>query len=487
MFRIITTVGTSLIINYKSLEVERDLEGHKIMDNDLKALDKLTPEEVLNGNEQTVHKLQKILDTYWIKGVAKKTEDKEIYWIEKEGYNEDCCAEIKTLLEFYREQSDDKNLVLEVDLIITDTARAALSAKLIKDNISHFNKNMKVTNIIIAKGLQTENFTKFENEGIENLFKELVDKIINDKEGKKFDKDKTIINISGGYKAIIPYMTIFAQVYGIKSIYIYEDSTSLITIPVLPIQIDWGFAEEYYPYLSDSILNRDKKKQDYLVEKGLLKWERNKYLWTSLGDFFKNVIERELHVSKTVMGFFFEYKLYEYYVENVYQNKYKFARHSELIYEDNNPRNEVEIDLILSTGDNGNGDYVAIEVKPAIRLDTSGSKGLKSFDKLKEQIEKHRDTMRDKYKYGYAKEYHLCVYTPNNRIFNQLYDDQVKNIVELSKIFENTPVKFKAFIIKANYGQMKDRGMENSNPYQQLMKDKLEYGKNFKEIKYKGE
>lgn len=480
MFRIITTVGISLITNSRDREVKEDIEGYvSITDNDLKSLDDLTPEKVLQGDELIIDKIQKILNNFWIKGLGKEVEAKEVYWKEKDGYNEDCCAEIKTLLEFYKEQDKGKNLVLEVYLIITDTARAALAAKLIKENIGYFNKNIKVIDIIIAKGLQTEDFQKFENKGIESLFEELVDKIIKDRENKKFDSDKTIINISGGYKAIIPYMTIFAQVYGIESIYIYEDSSSLIIIPALPIQIDWGFAEEYYPYLSDPILNRDKNKQDYLVEKGLLKRDGNRYLRTSLGKFFNKIIEKELHVSKSVMGYFFEYKLYEYYIENIYQNKYKIVKHSELIYKDKNPCNEVEIDLILSIEDMENKDYVAIEVKPLTIL-----KHNRGFNRLKSQIEKHRNTMRDKY--IYAKEYHLCVYTPDNNRFNKLKSDQISRIKELSRTLEGTPVEFKAFIIKANYNQMKDRGMKNSNPYQQLMKDKLEYGKNFKEINIRG-
>ena len=84
----------------------------------------------------------------------------------------------------------------------------------------------------------------------------------------------------------------------------------------------------------------------------------------------------------------------------------------------------------------------------------------------------------------YPKEYHLCMYTPNESKFRKLVDSEIKNIIEASRMFEKTPIRFKTFIIKANYKQMYDRGMRNSNPYQQLMKDKLEYGKNFKEINY---
>lgn len=490
MFRIITTVGTSLITNYRDKEVSEIVDDGSITDIELDRLDKLTPKEVLEGNDQTVNKIQKKLNGLWIKGLSK---DEDGNWDLVDAYNKDCCAEIKTLLEFYESKNTKKGLKIEVYLIATDTARSTLAAKLIKDNIEHFNNNIKIKDIIIVKGLQTNDYQKFEKEGINNLFKEL-DKIIKKiwKGKGKFDNDKTIINISGGYKAIIPYMTIFAQLYGIQSIYIYEDSSSLITIPPLPIQIDWAFAEKYYPYLSDPNLNKDKEKLNYLQQKGLLKYGKNEYerygySRTSLGSFFNNVIEKELHVSKSVMGFFFEYKLYEYYVKKVYLNKYNVVKHSQLMHKDKDPYKDVEIDLILSTKNEEDKDYIAIEVKPLTIL----KKKYKSkqdetkkygFNKLKEQIEKHIETMRNIY--GYAKEYHLCVYTPNDRAFNKLYNDQMEMIRELSKLFEGTPVEFKVFIIKANYSSIDDRGRGNSNPYQQLMKDELKYGENFKEIKY---
>src|SRR5690606_13613198 len=133
-----------------------------------------------------------------------------------------------------------------------------------------------------------------------------------------------------------------------ECIYIYEESDSLITIPPLPIQIDWAFVEEYYPYLTDPNLYKGNKKLDYLVEKGLIRREGQNYSWTSLGKLFIKVIDAELHVSRNVMGFFFEYKLYEYYINNVYQGKYKVVNHSELIKKDErNPRRNVEIDLVL--------------------------------------------------------------------------------------------------------------------------------------------
>ena len=64
-------------------------------------------------------------------------------------------------------------------------------------------------------------------------------------------------------------------------------------------------------------------------------------------------------------------------------------------------------------------------------------------------------------------------------------------IEELSRVFEDTQVKFRAFVIKADLNvDTKDgllaKNQEDRNPYKRLMKDKLICGKNFKEINYKG-
>lgn len=128
---------------------------------------------------------------------------------------------------------------------------------------------------------------------------------------------------------------------------------------------------------------------------------------------------------------------------------------------------------MLLSSDDKIEDYIVVEVKSLFIL--------KILDDLKKQIKKHIKTMSH---IGYAKEYHLCMYTPDSGRFNRLYDDKIEKLKELKELFEDISTEFKVFIIKANYNKMKDnKKRENSNPYQQLMKDKLEKNKNFKEIK----
>ncbi len=481
ILNVITTVGTSLISNYKNEDV-RNLGGYvPINDNEMRAIEKLKPHN-LEGN-RVVEKVKEKLNKCWIKGYGKNEQGE---WTRQENiYNKDCCAEIKTLLELYKIKSKNaKNgLKLEVYLITTDTAISKLAADLIEENIGYFEKNISVKDIKVIEGLQTDDFKEFEGNGINNLFKEInmlfslrEDKENNKKDREtKFNKNNTILNISGGYKALIPYMTIFAQLYGMESVYIYEDSDSLISIPALPVQIDWAFAEEFYPYLSDpSHYKQNKKELSELLNKGLLKKGDNEYSRTSVGNFFRNAIEKELYIAKSVMGFFFEYKIYEYYSENIYREKYKVVEHSKVIWLDTDPYKDVEIDLLLTSEESEGKDYVAIEVKSLPMLTNR-------FKKLRNQINKQKKAMESHY--GLPSEYHLCFYTSNEFVWENDLFEQKELLEKLREVFRETEIKLKVFLIKANYNQMRDeRGRPNSNPYQQLMKDKLKYGLNFKEI-----
>ncbi len=472
ILNVITTVGTSLITNYMAKEV-REIDGYDSIDSYYKLIEKIPSDEYATC-KPILNDMRKIISGSWVKGIYKT--DNERWKFDTGIYNENCCAEIKTLLKLYKVKAKKNKAKIRVYLLTTDTVTSNLAAEIIKENINNFEKNIMVKNTRVIKGLQTESFERFESEGINNLFGE-INKTIQEisKREKEFNiKESTIINISGGYKALIPYMTIFAQLYELESVYIYEDSDSLITIPPLPIQIDWGFAEEFYPYLSDpNFFKEAKLPLNSLINQGLLTRNAYKYSRTSMGQFFYKVTEKELHVSRNVMGFFFEYKLYEYYITNPY-GKYINVEHSV------DKNKYIEMDLVLNSTD---CDYIAIEVKSLNYLDKKGDSNGNSFTRLKKKIQKHLNYM--KRHNDYAKEYHLCIYTPNENVFTKgLYSNQIWMLKELEGLFKDTKVKFKAYMIKANYRQMHDKGWENSNPYQQLMKDRLVYGHNFKEIKF---
>jgi len=147
--------------------------------------------------------------------------------------NKPASAEIKSLEKLSKEISD----VLSIQLLSSDTISSRVCAEVIKD-ILDTSLDVHFTHNNIIKGLQVINRKEFAEDGMENLFK----RIENITGG--YYKD-TIMNITGGYKAVIPLLTIFSQINHIPSYYIFEDTDALMKIPLLPLSIDWEIFDNY--------------------------------------------------------------------------------------------------------------------------------------------------------------------------------------------------------------------------------------------------
>ena len=148
--------------------------------------------------------------------------------------NENASAEIKTLLKIQNELEDD----LEVFLLCTDTILSKLAGEIIKE-LFNDNQNISVKEEPkIIEELQVNNPEKFQTDGMYNLIKK-INKI-------RKEKKEVYLNISGGYKTIIPYLTIMGQLYDMPIYYIYETKEKLIEIPKLPIEFDFSSIEDNY-------------------------------------------------------------------------------------------------------------------------------------------------------------------------------------------------------------------------------------------------
>lgn len=112
MYRIITTVGTSLITNYMNIEPKYP-NGYVNINDMWRELNELTVKDVELEYEEVVNDIKKVLTNYWIKGLRKKQDGS---WYESDEYNEDCCAEIKTLLEFYKKEKERINKDFEIEV-----------------------------------------------------------------------------------------------------------------------------------------------------------------------------------------------------------------------------------------------------------------------------------------------------------------------------------------------------------------------------------
>lgn len=224
MKKVITTVGTSIFTNY--LQEHDDIKEHYSY-------------------------IEKKRHREWdaCKDRLKQIKKPVTEWACQ---NRDASAEIKSLIKLYEMEKDN----LDVYLLATDTVVSRLAAEIIKDvfdgsegiNIA-FNEKQDV-----ISGLQVEDYGTFVKTGSHQF----VRKIINIAGG--FFSD-IVFNISGGYKGLIPFMTIMAQVNSCDVVYIYEESEALIKIPKTPIKIDYEFFDKYYKEIV--LLDNDNAIENY--------------------------------------------------------------------------------------------------------------------------------------------------------------------------------------------------------------------------------
>jgi CRISPR/Cas system-associated protein Csm6 len=106
------------------------------------------------------------------------------------------------------------------------------------------------------KELQIWEGKVFQEKGL----KELTDYLNKNVEGR-FEHSSIpnlVYNITGGYKALIPYMTIMAQLNKLPLFYIFEDTDDLIEIPQMPISINYSLFSKYkhiFKELADEGIN----------------------------------------------------------------------------------------------------------------------------------------------------------------------------------------------------------------------------------------
>ena len=216
MKKVITMVGTSLFENY--LEMYYNDTNFKNAYNYFK------------NNKSKANDLDKELNR---KGNIERSL--------KEGHfknNQNASAEIKSLIKL-KEELKGK---LEIYLLYSDTALSRLAAEILYKVLSEYQpydelKDCETKKPIKIEGLQIWDRSEF-NKGMVNL----IQTIENISQGCW---GNIIINITGGYKATIPYLTILAQVNECPIYYIFEDTDALIKIPKIPIDIKQSTFEKH--------------------------------------------------------------------------------------------------------------------------------------------------------------------------------------------------------------------------------------------------
>lgn len=207
MKKVITMVGTSMFENY--IKEKDDTIFRKYIEN----LKEKRASEYENE-----------------KGRIKRVKEKLQPWIKD---NENASAEIKSLIKLKQELKED----FEIYLFSSDTVLSKLAGEILKEKLNQFDE-LSRDNIYLQeiKNLQIWNKKNF-SEGMVNLINKMYEIA-----GGYWDN--IIVNITGGYKATIPYLTILAQVNKYPIYYIFEETDALINVPYIPLSINWEVFNE---------------------------------------------------------------------------------------------------------------------------------------------------------------------------------------------------------------------------------------------------
>lgn len=229
--------------------------------------------------------------------------------------NENASAEIKSIISIVKDVKTD----VEVCLLATDTILSALACQAIKDwfgNDYQVNDQYKISvqfvpDAHVISDLRIDKQTDYED-GFMNLIEVL---------NQVYDED-TIFNITAGYKAIVPIMTLYAQLKNIPLKYIYDegdskDAAELVTVGSLPFNFDWGWGELFFEFLTKEGLKNISQNSEILSilrEQALIK--KQEYKLTVLGKMLRNYLTPLVNNRKSNLGYMMEMRSFEMFLEN---------------------------------------------------------------------------------------------------------------------------------------------------------------------------
>jgi CRISPR/Cas system-associated protein Csm6 len=439
MKKLITTVGTSLFSNYQ-LDVVRYEYGRDYASIDIPL------KRIENKNAVDIYKPE---FRAYIQSVQENIED---YWFEfKKQPNRQASAEIASILKIVSEPEAEEYIV---HLVATDTLESVLAAELI---LTWFKQNAQaVPNITevrfqrppaefklqsqsayVVKNLQVKDQELYD-QGFINLI-ELLNGIC--------DKENSILNITGGYKSIVPIMTLYGQLEELPVKYLFSEQdlsriNEVLTLGNLPISFDWYLGEPLLDYLTQDGLKKiaeDEEMISTLKSYDLVSTSNSpdnvKTLkLTALGQLFKSYVEKLSNEKKGDFGFFIELKLLEYFTDNLFNESIKRSKRYWWNQNDNTlftvePEaikiTEIEIDLVRVNGDD---QEIWYEIK------SCSSTGLK---KARKQIEKKIQFWRST-NVPRPDEFHLLLY----KLPRTSPSDYIRIIREIAKLFKDESCGF---------------------------------------------
>ena len=134
---------------------------------------------------------------------------------------DDTSAEIKSLVKMGVKPED------RVVLIASDTVDGRLSAELVETFLAEREICTEV-DIRVVEGLQAIDGGLFRREGLKNLLAFLV----------SLEHEDIVLNPTGGFKSVVPYLSLIGMLFNKPVRYIHEDSEDVITLSNLPVLLN---------------------------------------------------------------------------------------------------------------------------------------------------------------------------------------------------------------------------------------------------------
>lgn len=450
MKTIITTVGTSLFTNFN--------DKNKAFIEEYENIEKL-PHSYWDVQLELINRIRNC--------------DEFIVWISKNLPLS--CAEISSVIKISEEVDDDLN----VCLLATDTVLSRLAAEIIKAQVVRSSNGKNISIIFdhssdVINGLQINDPTEFETIGLQNLV-------------SRFDKIQTesitsnqplLLNITGGFKGLIPYFTLLGQINAIPIKYLFEESKKLITIPQLPIDIDWDIMERFFVLVLSKMtakqIEATLSEKDIGYCKGLeslvkIDCDTKKATLLPMGIVMRSYIENELPISRAALGFLIEYKIIKQLTFKIqkyascYEDRKNIKYDEVIIPLKYSLWNDSEIDIILQPKTDPNK-FIAIEVKSISQLIAHTADIVKQIN-----IQIHGNSVIHGFiaKKQIPQEFHLLLYSfiePKNKTIDYLMSLCNYKIIPL---FNSMPsCKFRLCIASLD---LSNSSREDENPFSAYM------------------
>ena len=322
--KIITTIGTSLVTN-----VINPLRSKcNLSDEEKLALDAFSKLQQKDYKEKSNY--QKEYDA------LKK------FIIDRVEFSEKTSAEIKSLINIAKD-SKFQNQYLEIIPIATDTILAPMCAEMLKVLIEKNLNNIDVnySEQYIIEDLQVGDYKRYKK-GLINLLNKL----------NTFSNEELLLNITGGFKGVIPYMTIYGQVNNIPLFYIFEFTSSLIEIPQVPLAIDYNIFESewktFYQIETEDVLAKDTLSYQFIKDyENLLDIEGDLVSLNPLGKILWDRYKKENFIFYTTYEVWQEIQKLKN-IQNILKTKFSLnytnkteQKNNHFVYDDGNNPNRI--------------------------------------------------------------------------------------------------------------------------------------------------